>query len=54
MPDEIVEGILAKRFDRDGVGAEASIQRFRRDALFFFDASDVNAWRVAAEILVVF
>ena len=54
MPDEIVEGILVKRFDRDGVGAEASIQRFRRDALFFFDASDVNAWRVAAEILVVF
>ena len=54
MTDEAVKVVSAKLGHRNAMRMEADIQRFRRDILFFFDASDVNAWRVAAEILVGF
>ena len=52
MPDEIVKGVLTKLFDRDGMGAEAGVQRFRRDSLFFFNTLQVEAWRVTTEVLI--
>lgn len=52
LPDEIVKGVLTKLFDRDGMGAEAGVQRLRWNPFFFFDTLQVEAWRVTAEILI--